>query len=66
MPEYMRQNQGTGVAYREALDVVDKNTKTPEGKKLIIGLKEAIIAEKAINEKLISLAMAGDDSHSSY
>ena len=48
-------------AYREALDVVEKNTKTPEGKKLIAELNAAVAAEKVINEKLIPLALAGDE-----
>ncbi|BCS52323.1 methyl-accepting chemotaxis protein [Geobacter sp. SVR] len=54
--------EGLKSKYREALDIVDKNTKTPEGKKLITELKEAVGAEDAVNQKMIAAAVAGDSA----
>ncbi len=46
--------------YKESIDVVEKNTKTPDGKKLVSDVISTIDAETKVNEKLIALALAGE------
>jgi len=46
--------------YRDNIDFVEKNTKTPEGKKLLEGLKQALAVEVEVNKKLSAAAQAGD------
>ncbi|WP_240731974.1 methyl-accepting chemotaxis protein [Geobacter sp. FeAm09] len=46
--------------YRENMDIVDKNTKTPDGKKLLGELKQALDAEIEVNKKLTAAALASD------
>jgi methyl-accepting chemotaxis protein len=48
--------------YKEAIDVVEKNTKTPDGKKLVSDVLSTIDAEAKVNEKLIAYALAGDSA----
>jgi len=49
--------------YKESIDVVEKNTKTPDGKKLVSDVLTTIDAEAKVNEKLIALAMADDSAN---
>jgi methyl-accepting chemotaxis protein len=46
--------------YRENIEFVEKNTKTPDGKKLLEEFKNAIDAETQVNRKLSAAALAGD------
>ncbi len=46
--------------YKEYIDFVDKNTKTPDGRKLIADVLASIDAESKVNEKLIAFALAAD------
>lgn len=46
--------------YQESFDFVEKNTKTPDGKKLLAELKSAIALEAGVNKKLTEIALAGD------
>ena len=46
--------------YRDDIAFVEKNTKTPEGKKLLEELKQALTAEIEVNKKLTAAALAGD------
>jgi len=48
------------VKYKETIDVVDKNTKTPDGRKLVGDVLSTIDAEAKVNEKLIAFAQAGE------
>lgn len=48
--------------YKESIDVVEKNTKTPDGKKLVSEVISTIDAEAKVNEKLISFALAGESA----
>ncbi|HPX61503.1 MAG TPA: methyl-accepting chemotaxis protein [Deltaproteobacteria bacterium] len=44
----------------ESFAVVEKNTKTPDGIKLVQAVKASLAVETKINDKLIPIAMAGD------
>jgi len=46
--------------YQDDIAFVENNTKTPEGKKLLAGLKQALSAETEVNKKLTAAALAGD------
>ncbi|ABK98355.1 methyl-accepting chemotaxis protein [Pelobacter propionicus] len=46
----------------EAVDVLDKNTKTPDGKKLVAEVKAAREEVARVDEKLITLAISGDSA----
>jgi methyl-accepting chemotaxis protein len=46
--------------YQESFDFVEKNTKTPDGKKLLAELKSAIAIEAEVNKKLTGIALAGN------
>jgi len=46
--------------YQDSITFVEKNTKTPEGKKLIEGFNQALTAEMEVNKKLTAAALASD------
>ncbi|KAB0672190.1 methyl-accepting chemotaxis protein [Oryzomonas sagensis] len=46
--------------YRDNVAFVEKNTKTPEGKKLVEKLKNVAIAGDEVNKRLTDAALAGD------
>ncbi|QWV94680.1 methyl-accepting chemotaxis protein [Geomonas oryzisoli] len=47
-------------AYQKALDALKKNTKTPDGKKLVAELDSALTAGAKVNDKLKTIAASGD------
>ncbi|MBJ6752497.1 methyl-accepting chemotaxis protein [Geomonas anaerohicana] len=47
-------------AYRQALDALKKNTKTPDGKKLVAELDSALTAGTKVNDTLKAIAASGD------
>ncbi|WP_224982999.1 methyl-accepting chemotaxis protein [Geomonas agri] len=47
-------------AYQQALDALKKNTKTPDGKKLVAELDSALKAGTKVNETLMTIAASGD------
>lgn len=48
--------------YKQSIDIVEKNTKTPDGKKLVSDVLATIDAEAKVNEKLIAFAVAGESA----
>jgi len=48
--------------YDDAVDVLDKNTKTPDGRKLVAEVKSSAAAMQKMDEKLIALAVSGDNA----
>ncbi|GFO66415.1 methyl-accepting chemotaxis protein [Geomonas paludis] len=47
-------------AYQQAFDAVKKNTKTPDGKKLVAELDSALTAGAKVNDALKAIAASGD------
>ncbi|UPU34769.1 methyl-accepting chemotaxis protein [Geomonas paludis] len=47
-------------AYQQAFDAVKKNTKTPDGKKLVAELDSALTAGAKVNDTLKTIAASGD------
>jgi PAS domain S-box-containing protein len=48
--------------YRENLELVDSNTRTPRGKKLLSQFKDAIAAGVTFNKRLNACAQSGDEA----
>ncbi len=52
-----------GRACDQAVDVLENNTKTPDGRKLVAEVKSARESITRVNEKLIAMALSGDSAN---